>query len=293
MTTRFSYRHLHYFWVVAKEGGFTPAAERLGVAVQTISAQVRELERDLGHELLKLAGRRVVLTDAGAAVLSQADLIFALGAKLPDIAREAASPHRLRFAVGISDGVPKLVVSQLLLPVTGMANLHLSCHEDEFADLLGDLALHRFDAVLADQPAPANPNLKVFTHPLAKSPLAWYAPAPLAASAQRDFPQSMGRVPVLLPTSHSAVRERLNRWFEREGITPDLAGEFEDSALLATFAATGMGVFPAPSISDTELVRQGFERIGYCSGVEEEFFLICAHRKSAHPLVRRVLDARA
>ena len=42
-----NYRHLHYFWVVTKEGGFARAAERLDMAVQTISAQVRELEKSL------------------------------------------------------------------------------------------------------------------------------------------------------------------------------------------------------------------------------------------------------
>ena len=62
-----NYRHLHYFWVVAKEGGFARAADRLGMAVQTISAQVRELERSLGHQLLKPEGRGLVLTEAGQA----------------------------------------------------------------------------------------------------------------------------------------------------------------------------------------------------------------------------------
>jgi len=52
-----NYRHLYYFWVVAKEGGFARAADRLDMAVQTISAQVRELEKALGHQLLKPAGR--------------------------------------------------------------------------------------------------------------------------------------------------------------------------------------------------------------------------------------------
>jgi LysR family transcriptional regulator, transcriptional activator of nhaA len=60
-----NYRHLYYFWVVTKEGGFARAAERLDMAVQTISAQVRELEKALGHQLLKPAGRGVALTEAG------------------------------------------------------------------------------------------------------------------------------------------------------------------------------------------------------------------------------------
>ena len=79
-----NYRHLHYFWVVAQEGGFVRAAERLDMAVQTISAQVRELERALGHQLLKPAGRGVALTEAGQAAFARADEIFQLGQRLPD-----------------------------------------------------------------------------------------------------------------------------------------------------------------------------------------------------------------
>jgi LysR family transcriptional regulator, transcriptional activator of nhaA len=291
MGKTFSYRHLHYFWVVAKEGGIARAAARLGVAVQTVSAQVRDLERDLGHALLKPVGRRLALTEAGEAVLRQADQIFALGEQLPGLLADIPSSPRVHFAVGISDGVPKIVVHTLLQPVIDDDNLHLLCHEDEFDDLLGDLALHRLDAVVADQQAPANPNLKVYTHPLGSSAVAWYATATLHASARRGFPRSLARTPVLLPTSHSAIRFKLDRWFEQEGIRPHVVGEFEDSALLAAFGAAGMGVFPAPVWSDRDLTQQhGLKRLGPCAGVEEDFFLVCAERKVVHPLVQRLLD---
>lgn len=65
MNQDFNYRHLYYFWVVAKEGGMARAADRLGMAVQTVSTQVKELERSLGYALLKPAGRGLVLTEAG------------------------------------------------------------------------------------------------------------------------------------------------------------------------------------------------------------------------------------
>ena len=48
-----NYRHLHYFWVVAKEGSVTRAAERLGLAVQTVSAQLALLEQSVGKSLLR------------------------------------------------------------------------------------------------------------------------------------------------------------------------------------------------------------------------------------------------
>ena len=86
MSQSFNYRHLYYFWVVAKEGGLTRAAERLDMAVQTISAQVRELARELGQALFKPEGRTLVLTEAGAAALREAEHIFELGQALPGVA---------------------------------------------------------------------------------------------------------------------------------------------------------------------------------------------------------------
>ena len=175
-------------------------------------------------------------------------------------------------------------------PVMHTPNLRLICQEDEFEDLLGDLALHRLDVVLADRPAPNNPNLKVYSHALGSSPLAWYAPALLLAAARKGFPQSLAKVPVLLPTSHAAVRVKIDHWFERHGIKPNIVGEFEDSALLKTFGAAGMGVFPAAELVQAELTaRYDVKRVGACDGVEEHFFAIGVHKKVRHPLVQKLL----
>ena len=294
MSLDFNYRHLYYFWVVAKEGGIARAAARLGMAVQTVSTQVRELERALGQSLLKPAGRGLVLTEAGQAALRQADQIFALGEQLPALVRDAVSAPQVRLAVGISDGLSKLAVRRLLQPVMDVPNLRLLCHEDEFDGLLADLALHRLDVVLADRAATPNRNLKVYSHPMGSSPLAWYAPPALVAEALRDFPQSLARVPVLLPTTHGAVRQRLDAWFERQGLLPRVVGEFEDSALLVTFGAAGMGVFPAPELLDDKLgARYGVQRVAACDGVDEQFFAIATEKRVLHPLVQRLLPARA
>ena len=286
----FSYRHLYYFWVVAKEGGVARAAERLGMAVQTVSTQVRELERALGYALLKPAGRGVALTEAGLAALRQAEQIFQLGEQLPAAVRDAAGAPTVRLVVGISDQLPKLAVRSLMQPVMQAPHLKLLCLVDEFEDLLGDLALHRLDVVLADRAAPPNPSLKVYSHPLTASALAWYAPPVLYAAARRGFPQSLAQVPVLLPTTHAAVRARLDQWFERLAIRPNVAGEFEDSALLKTFGAAGMGVFPMAGLVHEDLAAHyGVKRVGACAGVEEHFFAIAAHKKVLHPLVERLL----
>ncbi|MBT0570569.1 LysR family transcriptional regulator [Curvibacter sp. CHRR-16] len=286
----FNYKHLYYFWVVAKEGGISKAAQRLDMAIQTVSAQVRELERDLGYALFKPAGRGLALTEAGQAALKVADQIFQLGETLPELVREAASQPSVRLVVGISDSLAKLVVHRLLQPVLDQADLRLVCLEGELDSLLADLALHKLDVVLSDRPAPTNPNIRLYSHALGSSDIGWYGSEQWHAQLEQNFPHSLAQVPLLLPTHHTAMRARLDWWLEEHGIAARVVGEFEDSALLKTFGSSGMGVFPAAQWAHDDLVQQFNVRwLGAADGVRENFYAIGTERKVQHPLVLRLL----
>jgi len=288
-----NYRHLYYFWVVTKEGGFARAAERLDMAVQTISAQVRELEKALGHQLLKPAGRGIAMTEAGQAAFARAEDIFQLGQLIPEEVREAATGKVARLAVGLSDGISKLAAHALLAPVLATPSLRLLCHDGEFEQLLAELAMHHLDLVLAGQPAPHNPNLRLTGERLVESPVDWYGPSALVdKAAVAGFPQSLARLPVLLPTGHSALRPQLDRWFDAQGQRPNIVGEFEDSALLAVFAARGLGVFPVSRFGATDVaLMRGLRLLGPCDGVLEEIHAIRSRRGQHHPLVMQVVAA--
>jgi len=288
-----NYRHLYYFWIVAQEGGFTRAAERLDMAVQTVSAQVRELEKSLGHQLLKPQGRGVALTEGGRAAFARAEAIFQLGQGLADEVREAATGQGLRLAVGLSDGLSKLAAHRLLEPVLATPRLRLVCHEGELEQLLAELALHHLDLVLAGQAAPPHPSLRLTSERLVVSPVEWYGPEALIGDAQiADFPRSLEALPVLLPTGHSALRAKLDFWFDAQGLRPRVVGEFEDSALLALFAARGFGVFPVSALGADD-VRQmhGLRRLGRSDAVREEIHAIHSRRGQHHPLVQQIVAA--
>lgn len=288
-----NYRHLFYFWVVAKEGGFARAAERLDMAIQTISAQVKVLEQELGHQLLKPAGRRVVLTEAGAAVLARAETIFQIGESIPEALAAVASGTVLRLAVGMSDGLSKPATHSLLAPVLGTSGLRLVCHEGETDELLADLALHRLDLVLACQPPLPGSNLRLTSDRILSSPVDWYGPRSMVKpSIVRSFPASLAELPVLLPTAHAALRGRIDRWFESNRIVPRVVGEFEDSALMSLFAAQGLGVFPvAAQGADALSISLGLRRLGRSDRLHEEIHAIRSQRGLQNPLVLQVLNA--
>jgi LysR family transcriptional activator of nhaA len=290
MSNSYNYRHLYYFWVVAKEGSMSKAAERLDMAIQTISAQVHELEKSLGYLLFKPAGRGIALTESGFAALEIADQIFSIGEKLPEAVRDAAKSPKAKIIVGVSDGLPKLVTRQLLEPILKHKDAQLIAHEGKFEDLLADLALHRLDIVLADRPAPNNKNLNVYSEELTRTSMAWYSPKQFVKKAKKDFPHCISELPILLPTPHSTVRLLIDQWFSKLGIIPNIVGEFEDSALLKTFAASGLGVFPAGKLIEKDLKETyGMELLGDCDDIYEYFYAIRSEKKIQHPLVQAII----
>jgi len=283
--TPLNFKHLHYFWVVAHEGSMTRAAERLGVAVQTISGQLSLLERQLGRALFNSQGRGLALSEAGRAALGYADRIFQLGDALVDAVRSSGGNAALRLRAGISDGIPKLLAYRLLSKVTAAdGGTRLICDEGGFETLLADLALHRLDVVLTDRPAPVGGNLKVFSTHLGAFETGLFAAAELAGRCRDGFPGSLDGAPLLLPTRHHALRNHIERWLERVGARPNIVGEFKDSALMTTFGHGGLGIFPAPLALAGQVAAQ-FQAmpVGAMAGVSEQIYAISNERRIRHP----------
>ncbi len=290
--SKMNYRHLYYFWVVAKEGGFARASERLDMAIQTISAQVKALEQELGYQLLKPAGRKLALTEAGQTVFVRAEAIFQLGEAIPEAVVTAMSAPTVRLAVGMSDGLSKLASHALLRPILSTPSLRLTCHEGEVEQLLDELALHELDLVLASQPPAHGDDQHLTSDRLMSCPVDWYGPAGMVGQgSQAPLLESLGRLPLLFPTAHSSLRGRIERWFETHQVTPQVVGEFEDSALMALFASQGMGVFPVAALGAEQLAPSlRLRLLGRSEGLYEEIHGIRSRRGLHHPLVLQILS---
>jgi LysR family transcriptional regulator, transcriptional activator of nhaA len=292
-TATLNFRHLYYFWIVAKEGSVTRAAERLGVAVQTISAQLSLLEQSLGKSLFAPQGRRLVLTEAGRIALGYADQIFLLGEQMQDALANSDVERTMRLTVGISDSLPKLISARLLEAALGLPErVKLVCYEDKFESLLGDLSVHKLDVVLTDRSVPPGATLRVFSHLLGESELTLFGVPALAKKFRPDFPQSLKSAPILLPTRNNAIRGRIDHWFEVHSIHPNVVGEFDDNALLNTFGRNGLGLFPAPSALSKDVEEQfGAVPVGEMAKVREQFYAISNERKIKHPAIDAILLA--
>lgn len=288
-----NYKHLRYFWMVAKEGGIARASERLHVTPQTISGQISLLEDQLCETLFNKVGRQLELTEAGRLVLSYADEIFALGGELEDALRNLPQERPMVFKVGVADVVPKSIASRLLAPALELNEpVRLICKENSLDSLLGELALHRIDLVIADGPIPPGLNVAGYNHSLGESGISFLATANLARSLRKGFPQSLQGAPLLVPSEINVVQSRLLQWLEGLHVQPRIIGEFDDSALMKAFGQAGAGVFIAPTAIADEVARQfKVSIIGSTDAVREQFYAITTERRISHPAVAAISSA--
>ncbi|MFZ5484748.1 MAG: transcriptional activator NhaR [Pseudomonadota bacterium] len=288
-----NFKHLSYFHAIAKSGGVNRAAERLHLTPQTLSGQLSQFEQRLGVALFHREGRRMALTEAGKLALSYAEEIFQVSTELEARLRGGAEERVIPFRVGIADVVPKSIAHQLLAPVLGLADpIRLTCREDRLERLLADLAIHRLDMVLADRPMPSGMDVKGYSHLLGECGVAFFAAPALAARLQTGFPACLDQAPMLIPGEDSALRGPLVRWLERQGLSPRVVAEFDDSALMKAFGQSGAGIFPAPAALHAE-VAQHYDAVmlGKTEDIRERYFVISAERRLSHPAVLAVREA--
>jgi LysR family transcriptional regulator, transcriptional activator of nhaA len=288
-----NYKHLHYFWMIAKCGGVAKAGERLHVTPQSISTQIRQLEGTIGSPLWRRAGRTLELTDTGHLVMDYADRLFTVGEELKDALRAGAGAGHSHFRIGVADVVAKTMAHRLIAPALSLAQPpHLSCREGRFADLLAQLAIHKLDLVISDRPMHTAMNVRGYNHLLLECGVSFLALPELAKTLKKNFPLSLNQAPYLMPGDDAAVRPRLISWFDKQHIEPKVVADFDDTALMKAFGQAGAGVFAIPTFVATEVAKQlGLQIVGSTADVQEQVYAVTSERRIKHPAAAAISES--
>ncbi len=282
-----NYHHLQYFWAVAHEGNLTRAAERLRVAQSAVSIQIRKLEADLGHALFERRGRQLVLTEAGRITLDHADAIFATGRDLLGTLQERGR-GRIVLRVGSVATLSRNFQLQFLRPLLGRDDVEVVLRSAPLDDLLRHLEAHRLDVVLANSTPPRDAATPWVAHSLADQPVA------LVGQRRRGRPRPLAEVlatePLLLPPADSGMRAEFDALVARLGVTPRIAAEVDDMAMLRLLARehAGAAVVPAIVVRD-ELASGELAELAQLPGLHEVFYAITLRRRFPNPLLKGLI----
>jgi LysR family transcriptional regulator, hca operon transcriptional activator len=140
-------RHLRYFVAVVEAGNLTTAAKRrLHTSQPSPSRQIRDLEDEVGVELLSRSVRGVVLTTAGKAFLDHARLALMQVEAAVEAARKEAYPAKRTFAIGFQTGQEMYWLSQAMAVLRDeLKNIEIAITSDYSPDLAEALARGRLD----------------------------------------------------------------------------------------------------------------------------------------------------
>lgn len=289
-----NFRHLYYFWMIAREGSLSAASDRLELTPQTLSGQLAALEHQLGGALFQRRNRRLRLTDFGDTVFRYADEMFTTAESLSELLQQPPEHRPLTLAAGLSASIHKLIAYHLLEPALGLSReVRLQCQTGDTDSLLDRLARKELDVVLTDRQPPSARAASFHAYHLTSSSVSLFAAPSLATELRGGFPASLDGAPFLATSVDAPYFTELMNWFAGNRVRVRVVAEVDDSALIKVFGRQGLGYFAAPTAIEAEVCRQyQVEAIASITEVRDVLYAITRAGGSHHPAVAAIVQPR-
>lgn len=240
-------RQLEYFVAVVEEANFTRAAARVHISQPGVSAQIRQLERELGQPLLDRLGRTVRLTTVGSAVLPYARAILQTVAGARQAVDELTGLVRGRVAVGMVVACGVLDVPKLLAEYHRRhPAVEITLSEANSDELIRALEDGRLDLALIG--IAGEPPAGIETHVVADEALvaAVARSDPWASRRSITLEMLQARNLISLPPG-TGLRSSLDSACAAAGFRPRTTLEASNPTMLAELASRGLGVAILPT----------------------------------------------
>ena len=283
---RLNFNHLRYFWAVAKEGNLTRTAQRLRVSQSALSAQIRQLEEQLGEPLFVRERRGLTLTEAGKLALRYADEIFAAGGELLATMKDGRRRGHV-LCVGAVATLSRNFQESFVRPLLGQPGVTLSLQSGSLDDLLLRLAAHAVDLVLANRRPPRQPGDAWRCRRIARQGVS------LVGHRRRRafrFPDDLRDAPMIVPGAESDIRREFDAICEQLGVKVRVLAEVDDMATMRLLARDTEAIALVPSVVvRDELQSRVLYEYGVVPDLFETFYAITVDRHYQHPLLRSLL----
>jgi LysR family transcriptional activator of nhaA len=279
-----NYHHLLYFREVAKLGSIAKASQKLLIGQPSISAQIKQLEENLGKDLFERKNRSLILTEYGKVALAYADKIFEKGEEFIQVMNSESITFKSQYNIGTIDGLAKIITVKVLDKVNShYKQSFVSLSEGGPDELTDQLLSHNLDILITNSP-PSAEYKELYFKKIGSSPICLYG-SKRFGKLKRDFPFSINEQPFVMPNKHSVLRQQLEHFFLENNIHYDLVAEAQDSALKKLLGEYGKGIIALPEIAGKKLVRdQKLIKIGKLKELHEDYYLIASKKVIKNPI---------
>jgi LysR family transcriptional activator of nhaA len=290
---RLNFHHLHYFWAVAKEGHLTRAAGQLNVSQSALSAQIKQLEDQLGQALFIRQGRALELTEAGRVALAYADTIFTAGSELLATLRDGQRLERQVLRIGAVATLSRNFQENFVRPLLSRTDVELVLHSGALSDLLARLSVHTVDVVLSNSPVKADAAHPWRCRRIARQPISLVGRPRRKGRAFR-YPEELAEVPLLLPGRDNEIRAGFDLMCEQAGLRCKVLAEVDDMAMMRLLArdTDAVALLPAVVVRD-ELLSGALQEYAVIPHLFESFYAITVQRHFEPPLLKALLQRDA
>jgi LysR family hca operon transcriptional activator len=241
-------RHLRYFVAVAEEGSLTLAAKkRLHTAQPSLSRQVRDLEYEVGVELMRRSVHGIELTAAGRAFLDHARLALVQVEAAIEAARRAAHPAKPTFALGFLTGQEMDWLPETMRILRDqLPNIEISVSSQYSPDLAQALLRGKLDLAFMRREA-LMPDLDYTT--IVKEPLVVIMPGDhrLASQSAVALQDIAGENFIGMSNTAPTLRVIIDEYLQRSGLDLQPAHRVDNLAMAMSLIASTGGVALLPA----------------------------------------------
>jgi LysR family hca operon transcriptional activator len=241
-------RHLKYFVALADKLSFTRAAQGLHIAQPALSVQIRNLEAEVGAELVSREGRNVRLTEAGRAFLEQARKTLTEAQRAVSLARQAANGEIGHLSIGHNAPAGFRVFPKIVPAFRRQwPQVTLTFHSLSIAQQLDGLRREELDVGVVWLPVPPE---EFDIVELIREPLVAVLPADHRLVAAKSVSiKDLSREPLILPSRvlHPDTYHQIEEHFTRVGAVMNVVYQLETSLSMINFVAMGVGCTLLPA----------------------------------------------
>lgn len=274
---------------MAELNSVSKAAEKLRIGQPTLSSQIQQFEHNLDIELFQRKHKKLILTEQGKVALGYAHQIFALGDEMLGVLKGEQNPSKLTLKLGALDSVPKQVITKLVDKASQVTACHIVLSEGKPEELLRALEHHHIDLLLMDHVPLALDTKTLFPKLISKKQVSFYG-AKKHLSLKNNYPETLKKAPLILPTYDSRLRKDLDHWAQLNNVVLNPLIESQDISVKKLMAEEGQGIIATSEHAvESQLKRKELFKIGTVKGVFEELYLVSVRRKIENPVASQMM----